>query len=222
MACAEPSSRRMASPFASPRDTAWSWPAAALLATRARATRPLPSRPPPVVLLSPSRACVDRTWRRYRLGGVRPCPRPSGCHLRSGYLLRGESFADLASRAGIDAKGLEGAVAQFNASAVEGRYPLFGKGSRAYNRFQGDALHGPNPCLAPIERGPFSAIRMAGGDLGTYAAIHTDAHARVLRADAEPIPGLYPAGTDIATIMSRNYPRPAIPPRPPLTFGLLP
>ncbi len=55
----------------------------------------------------------------------------------------------------------------------EGRDPDFGKGSRAYNRYQGDAQHGPNPCIAPIENGPFYAIKMVVGDLGTYAG-HQD------------------------------------------------
>ena len=58
---------------------------------------------------------------------------------------------------------------------AKGSDPAFGKGSRAYNRFQGDALHGPNPCVAPIEHGPFYAIKMVVGDLGTYAGIATDA-----------------------------------------------
>ena len=82
-------------------------------------------------------------------------------------------------QAGIDAKGLEATVAAFNKTAADGQDPAFGKGSRAYNRYQGDALHGPNPCIAPIKDGPFYAIKMVIGDLGTYAGIRTDAQARV-------------------------------------------
>ena len=165
--------------------------------------------------------CDHRTLRKYGLGCVPPFPMPIGRHVRSGYLLKGKTLADLADRAGIDARGLENTVAQFNASAVEGRDPAFGKGTRAYNRFQGDALHGPNPCLAPIEHGPFYAIRMVVGDLGTYAGIETDAHSRVLRADGKPIPGLYAAGNDIASIMGGNYPGAGITLGPALTFGYI-
>ena len=33
-------------------------------------------------------------------------------------------------------------------------------------------------CIAPLEHGPFYAIKMVIGDLGTYAGIRTDANAR--------------------------------------------
>jgi succinate dehydrogenase/fumarate reductase flavoprotein subunit len=165
--------------------------------------------------------CDHRTLRKYGLGCVPPFPMPIGQHIRSGYLMRGRTLADLAASAGIDVKGLEATVAEFNATAAEGRDPVFGKGSRAYNRFQGDALHGPNPCLAPIERGPFFAIKMVVGDLGTYAGIETDAYSRVLRADGSPIRGLYAAGNDIASIMGGNYPRAGITLGPALTFGYI-
>ena len=165
--------------------------------------------------------CDHRTLRKYGLGCVPPFPMPIGRHVRSGYLMHGQTLADLAASAGIDAKGLEATVAQFNATATEGRDPVFGKGSRAYNRFQGDALHGPNPCLAPVERGPFFAIKMVVGDLGTYAGIETDAYSRVLRADGSPIRGLYAAGNDIASIMGGNYPGAGITLGPALTFGYI-
>lgn len=165
--------------------------------------------------------CDHRTLRKYGLGCVPPFPMPIARHVRSGYLMRGRTLAELAARAGIDVKGLEPTVAQFNKAAIEGRDPVFGKGSRAYNRFQGDALHGPNPCLAPVERGPFYAIKMVVGDLGTYAGIQTDTYSRVLRADGSPIPGLYAAGNDIASIMGGNYPGAGITLGPALTFGYI-
>jgi succinate dehydrogenase/fumarate reductase flavoprotein subunit len=165
--------------------------------------------------------CDHRTLRKYGLGCVPPFPMPIGRHVRSGYLLRGATLSELANRAGIDANGLEATVAQFNAAAAEGRDPVFGKGSRAYNRFQGDALHGPNPCLAPVEHGPFYAIKMVVGDLGTYAGIETDAYSRVLGAEGRPIPGLYAAGNDIASIMGGNYPGAGITLGPALTFGYI-
>ena len=63
----------------------------------------------------------------------------------------------------------------FNAEARLGRDPLHGKGSKAYNRYQGDALHGPNPCVAPIEQGPYYAIKVMIGDIGTFAGLKVDA-----------------------------------------------
>jgi succinate dehydrogenase/fumarate reductase flavoprotein subunit len=162
-----------------------------------------------------------RSLRKYGLGCVPPFPMPLGHHLSTGYLMRGATLAELAGKAGIDAKAFEATVAQFNGLAVEGRDPAFGKGSRAYNRYQGDALHGPNPCIAPIQDGPFYAIKMVIGDLGTYAGIKTDANARALDADGQPIPGLYAAGNDMASIMGGNYPGAGITLGPALTFGYI-
>jgi succinate dehydrogenase/fumarate reductase flavoprotein subunit len=162
-----------------------------------------------------------RSLRKYGLGCVPPFPMPLGHHLSTGYLLRGATLAELANKAGIDAKTFEATVAQFNGLAAEGRDPAFGKGSRAYNRYQGDALHGPNPCIAPIQDGPFYAIKMVIGDLGTYAGIKTDANARALDADGQPIPGLYAAGNDMASIMGGNYPGAGITLGPALTFGYI-
>jgi succinate dehydrogenase/fumarate reductase flavoprotein subunit len=162
-----------------------------------------------------------RALRKYGLGCVPPFPLPIGSYLRSGYLRRGATLAALAAQAGIDAKGLETTVAEFNKTASEGRDPAFGKGSRAYNRYQGDALHGPNPCIAPLDRAPFYAIKLVIGDLGTYAGIKTDEHARALDADGRPIPRLYAAGNDMASIMGGNYPGAGITLGPALTFGYI-
>lgn len=166
--------------------------------------------------------CDHRALRQYGLGCVPPSPMPlSRHHLDTGYLKRGATLAELAANAGIDASGLEATVEAFNASAESGQDPLFGKGSRAYNRYQGDALHGPNPCVAPIKDGPFYAIKLVIGDLGTYAGIKTDEDARVLDADGQPIPGLYAAGNDMASIMGGNYPGAGITLGPALTFGYI-
>ena len=165
--------------------------------------------------------CDHRALRKYGLGCVPPFPMPLGHHLRTGYLKRGATLAELAAQTGIDAKGLEATVAEFNRTAAHGQDPAFGKGSRAYNRFQGDALHGPNPCIAPIKDGPFYAIKMVIGDLGTYAGIRTDANARALDADGQPIEGLYAAGNDMASIMGGNYPGAGITLGPALTFGYI-
>jgi len=165
--------------------------------------------------------CDHKALRKYGLGCVPPFPMPIGDYLNSGYLKRGASLAELAVQAGIDATRLEATIAQFNTGAADGRDPDFGRGSRAYNRYQGDALHGPNPCVAPIKDGPFYAIKLVIGDLGTYAGIRTDANARALDAHGQPIPGLYAAGNDMASIMGGNYPGAGITLGPALTFGYI-
>lgn len=165
--------------------------------------------------------CDHTTLRKYGLGCVPPFPMPLRHHLNTGYLMRGDTLEALAAKAGIDAKGFAETVAQFNASAAQGQDAAFGKGSKAYNRYQGDALHGPNPCVAPLKDGPFYAIKMVIGDLGTYAGIVTDANARALDAEGRVIPGLYAAGNDMASIMGGNYPGAGITLGPALTFGYI-
>ncbi|MDA9426103.1 MULTISPECIES: FAD-dependent oxidoreductase [Bradyrhizobium] len=165
--------------------------------------------------------CDHQTLRKYGLGCVPPFPMPLGHHLKSGYLMRGDTLDALAAKAGIDAKAFVETVRQFNATAPLGHDAAFGKGSKAYNRYQGDALHGPNPCVAPIEHGPFYAIKMVIGDLGTYAGIVTDENARALDAEGRVIPGLYAAGNDMASIMGGNYPGAGITLGPALTFGYI-
>ncbi|MGX4769776.1 FAD-dependent oxidoreductase [Bradyrhizobium guangdongense] len=165
--------------------------------------------------------CDHKTLRKYGLGCVPPFPMPLGHHLNTGYLMRGDTLEALAAKAGIDAKAFTETVRQFNATAPLGQDAAFGKGSKAYNRYQGDALHGPNPCVAPIEHGPFYAIKMVIGDLGTYAGIVTDENARALDAEGRVIPGLYAAGNDMASIMGGNYPGAGITLGPALTFGYI-
>ncbi|HEU0201425.1 MAG TPA: FAD-dependent oxidoreductase [Burkholderiaceae bacterium] len=160
-----------------------------------------------------------RSIRRYGLGCVAPFPLPLGRHLRSGYLVRARTVAELAAKTGIDADALQATVDEYNRTARDGKDPQFGKGSKAYNRYQGDALNAPNPCIAPIEDGPFYAIKVVVGDLGTYAGLSVDRHTRVLDANRKPIPGLFAVGNDSVSVMGGNYPGAGITLGPGLTFG---
>lgn len=166
--------------------------------------------------------CDHRFQRRYGLGFARPAPVPLWPHIRNGYLKRGHSLEALAQACGIDPIGLIATVDEFNQHARMGEDPLFGRGSTAFNRRSGDALHsGPNPCVAPIEHGPFYAVKVQPGCFGTFAGLRTDGHARVLDGTGQPIPGLYAAGTDMASPMGGHYPSGGINLGPALTFGYI-
>lgn len=162
-----------------------------------------------------------RTIRRYGLGFAKPFPLPLGGHLRSGYLLRGATLKELAEKAGIHADQLQKTVAEFNKGAVDGKDLQFRRGWRVYNRFLGDKTHEPNPCVAPVAQGPFYAVRVVMGDLGTFAGIRTDAQARVLDGRGQPIAGLFAAGNDNASVMGGGYPGGGITLGPAMTFGFL-
>lgn len=160
-----------------------------------------------------------RALRRYGLGFVKPFPLPLWPHLRNGYLLRGSTPAELARQAGLDAAGLEQTIAEFNGPAARGLDPGFGKGTTAYNRYLGDAKHPISPCVAPLDQGPWYAIKLLPGDLGTFAGIRTDEFARALAADGTPVPGLYAVGNDALSMMGGNYPGGGITLGPALAFG---
>jgi succinate dehydrogenase/fumarate reductase flavoprotein subunit len=160
-----------------------------------------------------------RAIRAYGLGFVKPRPLPLVPHLKSGYLLRGASFEELAAKMGVEKEPFLKTLDEYNNNAASGRDPVFGKGSTAYNRFYGDTEILPNPCVAPIVAAPFYAVKVVIGDLGTYAGIVTNGSAQVLDENKRPIPGLYAAGNDALSIMGGNYPGPGITLGPAMTFG---
>ena len=79
----------------------------------------------------------------------------------------------------------------------------------------------PNPNVAPIGNGPYYALKLIMGDLGTFDGLKTDVVGRVLRPDNAPIPGLYAVGNDRASIMGGNYPGAGITLGPIMTFGFI-
>lgn len=163
--------------------------------------------------------CDHAHLREYGLGCVAPFPLPIGKHLKSGYLKRGNTLEALAKEIGVPVAALKEEVQTFNRDAVAGVDTKFGKGSTAYNRYQGDSLVKPNPCMAPIEKGPFYAIKIVVGEIGTFAGIATDASCQVLTKEKRKVKGLYAVGNDAASIMGGNYPGAGITLGPALTFG---
>jgi predicted oxidoreductase len=75
--------------------------------------------------------------------------------------------------------------------------------------------------VAPIEQGPFFAVKVMPGSFGTFAGLKVDASARVLDAGGAPIPGLYAVGTDMASVMGGHYPAGGINIGPAMTFGYI-
>ena len=162
-----------------------------------------------------------RHLRTYGLGRVPSFPGRIGPFLRNGYLQRGRTLAELARAIGVDAATLEQTVSRFNEHARRGVDPDFQKGGTVYERAAGDPQVTPNPCVAPLDAGPWYAIRMVPGDIGTLMGLRTDPAARVLDATGAPIPGLYAVGTVAASIMRGTYPAAGAMLGPSLTFAHL-
>ena len=166
--------------------------------------------------------CDHRFQRRFGLGYSRPFPLPVGPAVRSGYLQRADTLHALAAQCGIDGDALAQTVRQFNEHARRGEDPEFGRGSTAYNRKMGDPLiTDGNPCVAPIETGPFYAVKVRPGSFGTFAGLKTNGDAQVLDQAGAPISGLYAVGTDMASVMGGFYPSGGINLGPALTFGYI-
>jgi succinate dehydrogenase/fumarate reductase flavoprotein subunit len=165
--------------------------------------------------------CDKTALHKYGLGYVKPAPLPFGRLIRSGYLFEGATLTDLARKAGIDPSGLEKTVRDYNEYAVKGEDPAFKRGTTSFNRYLADPDNQPNPCVAPIAKGPFYAVKLVMGDLGTFDGIQTSVAGEVLRRDGTVIPGLYAVGNDRASIMGGNYPAAGITHGPNMAFGYL-
>lgn len=165
--------------------------------------------------------CTHAFQRRYGLGISRPFPLPVSEFIRSGYLKTGNTIEELATACGIDPNALRQTLDDYNRHARRGEDPLFGRGTTPYNRKQGDPANLPNPCVAPIDTGPFYAVKVQPGCFGTFAGLKVNPHAQVLDANEQPIAGLYAAGGDMASIMGGHYPAGGINLGPALTFGYI-
>ncbi|AWB34136.1 FAD-binding protein [Orrella marina] len=144
---------------------------------------------------------------------------PLGNLLRTGYLVRADSVGGLAERIGIDSSVLEETISNYNTHAQRGEDPEFGKGKDLYCHYLGDPGNSYNPNVAPLDKGPYYAVWMYAGDIGNFAGIRTDEHARVLRTDSSVIPGLFAVGNDMASVFRGSYPGGGSLIGPAMTFG---
>ncbi|MGL5838199.1 MAG: FAD-dependent oxidoreductase [Sphingorhabdus sp.] len=162
-----------------------------------------------------------RAQRTYGLGASPPWPMPLGPDLRSGYLVKGTDLDELARKIGVDPVRLTATIAAFNRDAENGRDTLFARGQSAFDRAYGDPEHDPNPCLGPLSKGPFYAVRLRAGDIGSFVGLATNADGQVLNSDRKPIAGLYAAGLDAANAMGGHYPAAGVTVGAAMTFGWL-
>jgi len=165
--------------------------------------------------------CDRRFVWKYGLGMIRPMTLRLGRYLASGYLRAASSLEALAGAIGVDREGLLDAVRRHDEFARTGADSDFGKGGNAYDRANGDPAQKPNPCIGPIERAPFYAVRVEPTPLGTSLGLRTNANAQVCDAAGNPIPGLYAAGNDMQSVMGGEYPGAGAQLGPGMTFGYL-
>ena len=144
-----------------------------------------------------------------------------GRKLRTQFLRRAATVAELAAKINVPADALAATIARYNEMARRGKDDDFGRGESASDRYYGDDRVRPNPCMGPLESAPFYAIPLYPGDLGTKGGLVTDTQGRVLRDDGSAIAGLYAAGNTSASIMARTYPGAGGTIGPAMCFGML-
>jgi fumarate reductase flavoprotein subunit len=107
-----------------------------------------------------------------------------------GRILQAQTLEELARKAGIDPAGLHGTIRAYNADVRAGTDRQFFKAGR----------------LATIETPPFYAAEVHAASFGaTSAGVRIDPDARVLRADAHAIAGLYAAGETAGGVLGERY-----------------
>ncbi len=168
----------------------------------------------------PSWAIFDtRVMQKYMIAGTMPGSAKPESWQEEGFLKQADSLQELAGKLDIDPLTLQATVTRFNAFVDAGRDEDFGRGARAYDRWLGDPAHGPNGTLGRIDAGPFYAVPVYPGDVGTYGGVVTDEYARVLREDGSAIPGLYAVGICAASMNGGVYPGAGCSVGPAFTFG---
>lgn len=127
------------------------------------------------------------------------------------WMKQSETLEGLAEQISVDAAGLRDEVARFNAFAEEGVDRDFHRGEGAFERFYGDPRHTPNPNLGELSKGPYAAIPIYAGTMGTKGGCLTNHVGHVLAGAAvgetsAPIDGLYAAGNVMASPAGSGYP----------------
>jgi 3-oxosteroid 1-dehydrogenase len=158
----------------------------------------------------------SRFTSRYRLFTSRPGqPAPA-------FAKTAETISELAELIGLHGAVLTETVERFNESVRRGHDDEFGRGDSVFDSFWGDqSFEPPFTNLATIEHPPYYAVEVEAGALGTCGGPKTDAEARVLDLDGNPIGGLYAASNAMAGVTAGAYGGGGGTLGPGMTFGFI-
>jgi 3-oxosteroid 1-dehydrogenase len=141
--------------------------------------------------------------------------------IEQGYIRKADSVEALAKLIDVDPATLRATLERFNGFVASNRDADFHRGEREYDRWLGDPTHKPSATLGAVSEGPFYAIPVVPGDVGTYGGVVTDANARVEHEDGSVIAGLYATGVSTASVMGRAYPGAGASVGPSFTWGFI-
>ena len=170
----------------------------------------------------PAWMVFDQRYRnRYLFAGLGPRQPFPGRWYKHGTVKKADSIEALAAEIGVPADGLSATIERFNGFAVSGVDEDFHRGESAYDKYYSDPTVKPNCSLHSIDQGPFYAVKIIPGDLGTKGGLVTDERGRVLGEDDSVIEGLYAAGNVSSAVMGNTYAGPGATIGPAIVFGYL-
>ena len=113
---------------------------------------------------------------------------PSPAIPESEMVIVADTLEALAEKLGLDPQVLKRTVEEFNMYAREDKDPIFHRGETMA------PVSRIKDTLAPLEKGPFRAISVSPGCLGTRGGPRLNKHAQAVHVEGEPIVGLYAMG----------------------------
>ncbi|HRL12291.1 MAG TPA: FAD-dependent oxidoreductase [Aggregatilineales bacterium] len=140
------------------------------------------------------------------------------------WVKRADTLEELAALLEIDAAELAATVERFNEYAAQGQDPDFKRGVSAFDQLTGgdrSRTDIANPCLAPLTEGPYYAMTIYPGSLGTCGGLQINTRAQVVNVWGEVIPGLYAVGNASGSVMGAGYPGGGATVGAGFTFGVL-
>lgn len=140
------------------------------------------------------------------------------------YLMKADTLEALAVMAGIDPAGLVATVERFNQMVANGHDDDFNRGDNSYDNYTmwGDPdFDPPYRTLGRIDQGPFYAVKMESGALGTAGGPKVNGDGQVVDWHGNAIPGLYAAGNAMGSVLAGAYGGAGGTLGPGLTFGYL-
>jgi len=121
---------------------------------------------------------------------------PANPHLieAGGTVVSANTLEELAARTGLPAGALASTVSTYNKAVADGRADRLVPPRSLGRRFGVIRNAAERVPVRPVQRAPFYAAPLAVGITCTMGGLAIDVHARVIRNDGTPIPGLYAAG----------------------------
>lgn len=135
-------------------------------------------------------------------------------------VIKAANVDELEEKLNMPASNLVNTIARYNNFAQTGKDLDFNRGENAHDRYYGDPTL-KNPNLDKINVGPYYALKVYPGDIGTKGGVVIDEQSRVIKEDGTPIEGLYACGNCSAAVMGETYPGPGATIGPGMTFGYI-